>query len=114
MNYRSFVFVFCLMAYAGASFAQTPNATFRNGLIQVQGTQWQDEWVIDLQGSGITNLQGAFSAFDKYINTFGPYATFSFDFSKNVAYMRVQRQSASLEPLTPASLNNVLRIIYTR
>lgn len=115
MNIYKFVVVVCLIFFAGASYAQTPTATVKNGLIQVnQALGWQDEYVIDISGLGLQNLQSANSYFEKYITTFGSYASFLYDFSKNVCYMRVERQSASVTLLTPASLNNVLRIIYTR
>lgn len=106
----------CLVFVTNTISAQTTASVTKDGLIQVDESQpWQDEYVMDITTLNFANYAQASVFFQKYTNTFGNYAQFSFDVPNRKVYMKIQREnSVHIGNLTPKSLNNALRIIYSR
>lgn len=106
----------CLVFVTNTISAQTTASVTQDGLIQVDENQpWQDEYVMDITSHNFSTYAQAAQFFQKYVTTFGPYAQFSFDVMNHKTYMKIQREnSAHIGNMTPKSLNNALRIIYSR
>ncbi|MBK9722045.1 MAG: hypothetical protein IPO78_10585 [Saprospiraceae bacterium] len=107
----------CLVFVTSSINAQSITASVtRDGLIQVDESQpWQDEYVIDISGLNVVSYAQASQFFQKYVSTFGSYGQFAFDVSGKKVYMKIQREnSVHIGNLSPKSLNNALRIIYSR
>lgn len=107
----------CLVFVTSTLSAQAiTGSVSRDGLIQVsESLPWQDEYVLDIATLGLSSYGQAAQFFQKYTNTFGPYGQFSFDIANGRTYMKIKREnSVHIGNLTPKSLNNALRIIYSR